>query len=101
MTYSGKITESLVALTRTKRSAARKAVPVAFLALATAALLAATSAVQAVPDVHFEITAATFQPGTGYGSETQAQETNGTATLLDVRFSTSVFSTRNCSGTPC
>ena len=92
MTHSRNVTESMADLTT--RSSAPKAAPVVFLALATAALLAATSAAQAVPNVHFDITAAIFQPGTGYGRETQAQETNGTPTLLDVRFSTSVFSTQ-------
>ena len=60
-------------------------VTIAFSAIGAVTMFA-SSAASAAP-VSFSITAAQFLPGSGYGIE--FDETNGT--LLDVRFSTSVF----------
>ena len=55
-----------------------------------AAALLGSGSVGAVP-VSFSISSASFLPGTGYGIDID----EGSATLLDVRFSTAVFAAQN------
>jgi hypothetical protein len=59
-------------------------------AFAAAAMLAFSSAASAAP-ITFNITAAQFVPGAGYGVDAN----EGSPDLLDVRFSTSAFSAQN------
>ncbi len=59
------------------------------LAIVVLILLSGTLAAAAASDIQFDVTAASFAPGSGYGID--ASESARTATLLDVRFDTEGF----------